>query len=395
MNVNSSRKRYGQTHTNVYTYNSAGYLERVTKDGVSQSQYSFDLNGNRASHSGPNGNINYTYDAQDRMLTSGSANYTYTANGELLTKSDSSGTTQYQYDVLGNLKKVILPDGKSIEYVSDEKNRRIGKKINGVFVRKWVYKGLLKPAAEYDGQDNLIARYVYGTGTNVPEYMVKNGESYRIITDQLGTVRLVVNAITGIIAQQIDYDEYGIVSSDNNPGYVPFGYAGGLYDQETGLVRFGARDYEPQSGRWTAKDPIGFDGRDLNLYRYVFNDPINLSDPFGLLPPSMLTQGKRQNLIKIINSMTGNRLSEKDINRVIDAVVSATGLADAKTALDLADKQVDGDGVIVINQKKSDFLDKSLNKAENQVKEVDLLELIKRLKDDKKEAIDKGQCKIQ
>jgi RHS repeat-associated protein len=69
---------------------------------------------------------------------------------------------------------------------------------------------------------------------------------------------------------------------DTNPGFQPFGFAGGLYDRDTKLVRFGARDYDPNSGRWTAKDPIRFSGSDSNLYGYVWNDPVNISDPAGL-----------------------------------------------------------------------------------------------------------------
>ncbi len=72
------------------------------------------------------------------------------------------------------------------------------------------------------------------------------------------------------------------MTADTNPGFQPFGFAGGLYDHDTGLVRFGARDYDPRSGRWTAKDPIGFGGADTNLYRYVFMDPVNFIDPLGL-----------------------------------------------------------------------------------------------------------------
>jgi RHS repeat-associated protein len=62
---------------------------------------------------------------------------------------------------------------------------------------------------------------------------------------------------------------------------VPFGFAGGLHDRDTGLVRFGLRDYDPDTGRWTAKDPIGFAGGDTDLYGYCLNDPINLVDPYG------------------------------------------------------------------------------------------------------------------
>ncbi len=70
--------------------------------------------------------------------------------------------------------------------------------------------------------------------------------------------------------------------TDTNPGFQPFGFAGGLYDRDTGLTRFGARDYDPTIGRWTDKDPIGFAGGDTNLYAYVANDPINFLDPNGL-----------------------------------------------------------------------------------------------------------------
>ena len=81
----------------------------------------------------------------------------------------------------------------------------------------------------------------------------------------------------------MDYDEWGNVALDTNPNFQPFGFAGGLYDAETGLVRFGARDYDPELGRWTAKDPILFDGGQTNLYVYVGNDPVNRIGPSGLV----------------------------------------------------------------------------------------------------------------
>jgi RHS repeat-associated protein len=92
----------------------------------------------------------------------------------------------------------------------------------------------------------------------------------------------VVDVATGAVAQRIDYDEWGQVVSDSRPGFQPFGFGGGLYDRHTGFVRFGARDYDARTGRWTAKDPIRFGGGDANLYAYVGGNPLASIDPAGL-----------------------------------------------------------------------------------------------------------------
>lgn len=94
---------------------------------------------------------------------------------------------------------------------------------------------------------------------------------------------MVVNTTSGAIIQELSYDEWGNILSDTNSGFQPFGFAGGLYDPDTKLVRHGARDYDPAIGRWTSKDPIRLTGNDPNFYNYVVNDPINLIDPTGLI----------------------------------------------------------------------------------------------------------------
>ncbi len=83
------------------------------------------------------------------------------------------------------------------------------------------------------------------------------------------------------VAQRLDYDEYGVVINDSHPGFQPFAYAGGLYDVDTGLVRFGARDYDASVGRWLQSDPIGLNGG-WNTYAYVRGNPISRIDPLGL-----------------------------------------------------------------------------------------------------------------
>jgi RHS repeat-associated protein len=269
----------GVTTTYRYGYDLAGRLERVSEGGVEVARYQYDSNGNRTH---VDGSEVATYDEQDRLLTYGDAAYSYTANGELTQKTENGAETHYTYDVLGNLMQVRLPGDVSIDYVIDGSNRRVGKKVNGELVQGFLYKDQLNPVAELDGDNNIVSRFIYGTKSNVPDYMLKNGIAYRILSDHLGSPRLVVNTETGEVEQRLEYDTWGNVTQDTNPGFQPFGFAGGIYDQHTSLVRFGARDYDPKSGRWSIKDPIRFNGNDSNLYAYVLNNPINWFDTYGL-----------------------------------------------------------------------------------------------------------------
>ena len=274
----------GVTHVFDYIYDTAGRLEEVKEDNVVKATYTYDSNGNRLN----NGAV---YDDQDRLTSTSTATYTYTANGELLTKTDASGTTTYNYDVLGNLISVSLPSGTTIEYLVDGRNRRIGKKVNGTLEKAWLYKDGLNPVAELDGTGAVISRFIYGSRANVPDFVIKGGIPYRIFSDHLGSPKLVVDTTTGTIIQSIDYDEWGNVITDTSPEFQPFGFAGGLYDSDTKLVRFGVRDYDSEAGRWTSKDPIGFEGGDSNLYGYLINDPINWIDPEGRVNPVKLGVG--------------------------------------------------------------------------------------------------------
>jgi RHS repeat-associated protein len=270
------------TSTFGYSYDTAGHLTDVKVNGTPSSSYTYDNNGNRLTHVTPSGTESATIDAQDRLLTSADAVFTYTANGDLATKTDRSGKTIYDYDELGNLLSVVLPNGQRIEYVIDATNHRIGKKIDGVLAQRFVYGNAMGPSAELDTAGNVVARFIYVTRANVADVIIKGDTTYRVVTDQLGSPRLIVNAGSGAVVEAITYDEFGNVLSDSNPGFQPFGFAGGLFDRDTGLTHFGARDYDPQRGRWTAKDPVAFVGQDSNLYAYAYSDPINYIDTSGL-----------------------------------------------------------------------------------------------------------------
>lgn len=130
----------------------------MTKEGSLVSDYGYDQNGNRI---------------QDRRRR----------------------TTTYGYDVLGNLRSVTpsASEGSpAIDYVIDGRNRRVGKKLNGTLVQGFLFGNQLEPVAELDGSGNLVSRFVYGSKGHVPDYMVKAGVTYRIVSDHLGSVRLIV-----------------------------------------------------------------------------------------------------------------------------------------------------------------------------------------------------------
>lgn len=170
----------------------------------------------------------------------------------------------------------------AVTYKVDGRNRRVAKLVDGTFKRGWIYQDGLRVVGELDSTGALAIRYVYGSRSHVPDYLVRYGTTYRLITDQLGSVRQVVDASTGTVAEAVDYDAWGRITSQQSPGFVSVAYAGGLYDHHTGLTRFGARDYDASAGRWTCKDPIGFDGGATNLFEYSLGDPNNNRDISGL-----------------------------------------------------------------------------------------------------------------
>jgi len=278
-----------QSRLRQYTYDSVGRLVSMTEGEVFTEAYSYDQNGNRLSRTLGAATEDATFDSHDRMRTQGDVSYEYAPDGELIRRIRGTDVTSYEYDEMGNLLAVDLPDGRRITYVVDGANHRIGRRVDGVLQEGWLYRGQFQIAASVDASGSVVARYVWGDRGNVPEYMLKGDISYRFVTDHLGSIRMVVRTDTGEVAQWMDYDSYGNVIQDTSPGFQPFGFAGGLLDPDTGLVLFGLRNYSPEMGRWTTKDPMLFLGGSTNLYEYAKGDPLNQVDPTGMNPCKPLT----------------------------------------------------------------------------------------------------------
>jgi len=290
----------GETHVYDYRYDEGGRLAVVLVDQATRAVYTYDANGNRLTFAGESGVLSAAYDDQDRLTRYGDREYEYTANGELRCATAGGDPTCYEYNTLGHLTAVDLPGGTSMEYILDGLHRRVGKKMNGVLTQAFLYKDSLCPVAELDGNGVVAAEYIYGTRYHIPNVMKKAGKTYRMISDHLGSPRLIIDVESGEVAQRMDYDEFGNIIHDTNPGFQPFGFAGGIYDDRTNLTQFGLRDYDSATGRWTTKDPILFEGAGPNLYAYVMNNPQNRIDPGGTRCNSTVTEAYLQGLRQIL-----------------------------------------------------------------------------------------------
>ena len=283
--------RYGWTVGVVYldggkclndTYDALGRLLTVTRDGILIEEYGYDANGNRVSQTSTVRGISrsLTYSDDNRLLTAGDVSCEHGADRFLTKIIQGASETDYLCSSRGELLRAALPNGRVIEYVYDPLGRRIAKKVDGAITEKYLREGMTRLLAVFDENDQILMRFSYADG-RMPLAVTRWDLNYFLFYDQAGSLRMVTDPV-GTLVKRVEYDSFRNILSGSSPDFaVPFGFAGGLCDPDTGLVRFGYRDYDPDTGRWTAKDPILFAGGDANLFGYVRNDPINLLDPIG------------------------------------------------------------------------------------------------------------------
>jgi len=199
--ISKSQTMNGTTEAFAYNFDVAGRLIETSKNSSVVATYGYDDNSNRNSGTIGSQPTTASYDAHDRMTAYNLFSFTYNANGDLTGKTNTllSTTTSYTYDVFGNLTSVTLPNGDMITYEVDGLNRRIGKSINGVLQKRWVYMDQTRIAAEIDPLGTITKRFVYGSKGNIPDYMILADEDYRIVSDHLGSPRLVVKVTDGTV----------------------------------------------------------------------------------------------------------------------------------------------------------------------------------------------------
>ena len=302
--------------------------------------YAYDRNGNRTSKTTPYGKIEYTYDRENCLLSSGSKgqtfiNYTYDRMGNLLTEESANKTVKYAYNVQNRLIYCEVTDRAAKEYsqttyVYDAFGRRVLVQDKNEAAIRTLYDGLTfdiikqgptfangqftdsgsgikfsstgRPTGDryrYLGDEDKKdgSRYFYldeGTYKNVSSryrgerttinvngtlaaQTTTEGTDY-FSTDLLGSITSITDSY-GAQKSNYTYDAFGSLVQGNITGTTDFGYLGKQHDPTSHLYNYGYRDYKTQTARFTTLDPI-CDGN--NWFSYCNCDPINFIDLWGL-----------------------------------------------------------------------------------------------------------------
>jgi len=208
--------------------------------------------------------------------------FTYDPVGNRLTAEaqtpPEARDTEYQYDFDNRLTRITY-QGMESRYKYDPFGRRTEKNVNGVITR-YLYDGP-NIITEYDGGGNVKTRYSHTLTIDDPLTITQGANNFFYHQDGLGSVMNLTDA-TGNISKGYTYRSFGEIHQETGNLTQPFTFTGREYDAENGLYYYRARYYDPKAGRFLTKDPIGFAGGDVNLYRYVQNNPVNWVDPLGL-----------------------------------------------------------------------------------------------------------------
>ena len=270
------------TETIHYGYDADGQLTSLTSQGPggqsATEAYTYDVNKNRSSSTVNGGetivsaydghgvlqrvgDMAYAFDADGYLTSRGQDSFRYGVRGELLEATVTGATYGYTYDAIGRRVAKDDPEGRTTQYLYGNPD------------------ALHLLTASIDANGEMTTYYYNEAGLLIA--LERGGSRYYVITDRVGTPKRVLDG-NGVMVKSLRYDSYGKLLFDSNPEFrLEIGYAGGIEDRDIGLTRFGYRDYDAASGRWTARDPILLESGQANLYVYVNNNPVMLRDPCG------------------------------------------------------------------------------------------------------------------
>jgi RHS repeat-associated protein len=247
----------------TYVYNAAN--QRIGQTATDNSWWSYPTTAST---------LRYSTNGFNQYTAVGTVTPTYDGNGNLT----FDGTFTYGYDAESRLTSVAQSGTPIATYAYDAQGRRKSKTV-GATTTNYLLDPSNRALLDYDGSSGQIARwYAFGSGLNevLSQVNVSANTRTTFIPDTQGSIIGTLDSSSGAITKT-GYQVFG--ESPSTAG--TFRYTGARIDAETnGLHDFRARIYSPVLGRFLQPDPIGYGGG-TNLYAYVGNDPLNLTDPMG------------------------------------------------------------------------------------------------------------------
>lgn len=297
----------------TYTYDNAGRLASETlKDAagnqISSHAYTYDSAGNRLTEitrdasNATTSSKTYIYNELEQLasmsdsVTGTSVQYAYDNNGnqprKAVTKDAKTTTTEFTYTTRDQLRFIAVDGATKEDLLYDDLGRRIKKNAE---LEHWDGRSLI---AETDfASGGLLRGYTHGL-TLLRENVL--GNMVEAYTDGMGSVgALVPQNGNASSAGHFRYDAYGNFRTEAHPGdckddpsgltcNAPLTYTGHLYDPESNLFYFGARYYDPETGRFLTNDPVAGDALNppsLHRYMYAYDSPMTYTDPWGEYVP--------------------------------------------------------------------------------------------------------------
>ncbi|MCX6879910.1 MAG: hypothetical protein NTW21_39815 [Verrucomicrobia bacterium] len=271
-----------QTGVTGYEYDALNQLIGVTYPDARHVTYEYDAAGNRKTVNDNGTPTAYTANSLNQYTHAGAASFQYDDDGNMTGKTDSTGTTTYDYDIENRLVRVTTPADGVFDYTYDALGNRSTVTHDGVATR-YLHDpiGLVDVTAEYDNSGTLVARYDHGLGLVARTDGSGNEAFYSF--DALGNTRELTDG-GGNVVNEYDYDAFGEATVAQETVGNAFRFVGraGVIEEPSKLHLMRARYYDNDWGRFLTCDPLRLRGGDFNLHRYVGNDPVNRADPVGL-----------------------------------------------------------------------------------------------------------------
>jgi RHS repeat-associated protein len=285
-----------------YDYDDADRLTQVRAESAAFNEgYTVDAAGNRATHTrggSPIGST-WTYNDGQQLTQRGTVRYEWDDNGNLSKKVDaavngSAATVSYEYDALDRL--TVVRDGSGAvvaRYSYDPFDRRLSKKLGDTGVVTYYLPAMAGLLAEFDASGEVTVSYGWHPEQDNGVYplyaRVQGSQGRRYVyyhNDPLGTPQRITDK-SGAVVWAADYDGFGkatVKTGLSEPVTNNLRFPGQYFDAETQLHYNDRRYYDPETGRYITRDPLGFGGGG-NLYAYAGHNPINLTDPTGEILP--------------------------------------------------------------------------------------------------------------